>query len=195
MFMCNFLVFLTVWKTPQDDHLFLQLWTSGILLWAPLKGSFRRAGVRTTWTFISLFCTLTVSTTAWQHGTGSKCFQNVRIHCFIPYSLWFIILWRRAEERTESHFTSRGLTLPSANENKNIVPLLESSLVAISEKHSWRGKRCYFSRLRQPFCIPSGCTKPFMYPWFSLVQSRQAFNAKGKPYPSPETLLLNKLPH
>lgn len=49
---------------------------------------------------------------------------------------YVVILGRRAEERTESHFTSRGLTLPSANENKNVVPLLESTLVAISEKHS-----------------------------------------------------------
>lgn len=50
------------------------------------------------------------------------------------------ILGRRAKERTESHFTSRGLSLPSANENKEIVPFLESTLVAVSEKHTWRGK-------------------------------------------------------
>lgn len=47
-----------------------------------------------------------------------------------------VILGWRAEERTESHFTSGGLILPSVNENKNIVLLLESTLVAISEKHS-----------------------------------------------------------
>lgn len=46
------------------------------------------------------------------------------------------ILGRRAEERRESHFTSRGLTLPSANENKDIVPFLESTLVAVSGKHT-----------------------------------------------------------
>lgn len=46
------------------------------------------------------------------------------------------ILGRRAEERTESHFTSRGLSLPSANENKDIVPFLESTSVAVSEKHT-----------------------------------------------------------
>lgn len=47
-----------------------------------------------------------------------------------------VILGRRAEERIENDFTSRGLTLPSANENKDIVLLLKSSLVAISKKHS-----------------------------------------------------------
>lgn len=57
--------------------------------------------------------------------------------CFLSTVIYFVvILGRRAEERIENHFTSRGLTLPSANENKDIVLLLKSSLVAISKKHS-----------------------------------------------------------
>lgn len=87
-------------------------------------------------------------------SVSSACLQFLRLHgnmeqevsilkmsgytvlFLIPYDLLCGYFGEEGRREDRESIYLWGLTLPSANENKNIVPLLESTSVAISEKHS-----------------------------------------------------------